>query len=263
MFRYQLVVLSGLYLAGHVAASSWTERLFEQTHQDFGAVPRGQTLTHSFRIVNQTGSRVHVASVRVSCGCTTAKALQDDLAPNTESAILAQMDTRRFAGTKTVTIYVRFDYPQWEEVRLSVTANSREDITVSPESLSFDRIRRGSSPTAMATVALRGDRHWQVLGCKCDSAYVETTIKEQVSETDEIRYLITARVRPDLPVGRWYTAVWLTMGDPTATRIRVPLTVEIEPALSVRPQVIEHRREGNTSAGQRLPDRLLQILAPR
>jgi hypothetical protein len=244
MFRYQLVVLWGLSVAGHAAASSWAEQLFEQVHQDFGAVPRGQTLKHSFRIVNRTGSRVHVAGVRVSCGCTTAKALQKDLEPGAESAILAQMDSRRFSGKKTVTIYVRFDYPQWDEARLSVTANSREDITVSPESLSFGRIQRGSSPTATATVALRGHRHWQLLGTECDSAYVETKTEEQVRETDGVRYLVRARVRPDLPVGEWHTDVWLTMKNPTTMHIRVPLTVEIEPALSVSPLVAEFGEVG-------------------
>jgi hypothetical protein len=155
MFRYQLVFLWGLSVAGHAAASSWTEKLFEQVHQDFGVVPQGQTLTHSFPIVNRTGKPIHVADVRVSCGCTAARALQNDLAPGSKSAILAQMDTRRFAGKKTVTIFVRFDCPQCEETRLSVTANSRKDITVSPESLSFGRVQRGSSPTVPLAVEVK------------------------------------------------------------------------------------------------------------
>jgi hypothetical protein len=196
-------------------------------------------LKHSFRIVNRTAGRVHIAGVRVSCGCTAARALQNELEPGTESAIVAQMDSRRFSGKKTVTIYVRFDSPGWDEARLSVTANSREDITVSPESLSFGRIQRGSPATATSTVALRGHRDWQLFDSKCDSPYVETKTEEQLRETDEVRYLITARVRQDLPVGRWHTDVWLTMKDPSAMHIRVPLTVEIEPALSVSPLVAE------------------------
>ena len=42
--------------------------------------PRGPTLNHPFRITNQTGQPVHIASVRVSCGCVSANALKDDLA---------------------------------------------------------------------------------------------------------------------------------------------------------------------------------------
>jgi Protein of unknown function (DUF1573) len=239
MYRYQLVVLWGLCVAGQAAASSSAEKLFDKINQDFGAIPRGQMLKHSFRIVNRTGGRVHIAGVRVSCGCTAARALQNELEPGAESAILAQMDSRRFSGKKTVTIYVRFDYPRWDEARLSVTANSRDDITVSPESLSFGRIQRGSPASATATVALRGHRHLQLLDSKCASPYVETKTEEQFRDTDEVRYLITARVRPDLPVGRWHTDVCLTMNDSTAMHIRVPLTVEIEPALSVSPLVAE------------------------
>jgi hypothetical protein len=244
MFRFQLIVLLGLCVASPAGASPRAEKLFEQVNQDFGAVHRGQTLTHSFRILNRTGSRVHVASVRVSCGCTAARALQDDLAPGAESAILAQMDTHRFSGRKTVTIYVRFDYPMWDEARLSVSADSRDDITVSPESLSFGRVQRGSSPAATVSVALWGARQWQLLHSKCDSAYIQTKAEERVSDDGEMHYLVTAQVRPDLPVGRWYTDVWLTMRHPANMQIRVPLTVEIEPSLTVSPLITEFGQVG-------------------
>jgi hypothetical protein len=85
--------------------------MFDQRAQDFGTVPRGAILNHSFQVVNGTRSSVHVAGVCVSCGCTSAAALQSNLEPGKATSILAQMDTRRFAGVKTVTIFVQFDQP--------------------------------------------------------------------------------------------------------------------------------------------------------
>src|SRR5262245_34254592 len=119
MLRYSLVVLLGLCVGGR-ASASWADALFDELSRDFGSVPRGPTLTHPFRLVNKTGARVHIASVRVSCGCTSAQALQQDLAPGQETAILVHMDTRRFTNTKNVTIFVTFDQPRFEEVRLWV-----------------------------------------------------------------------------------------------------------------------------------------------
>ena len=239
MFRYQLVVLLGLCTAVPAASSSWAEAMFPQLTQDFGSVARGPTLTHAFHLVNRSASPVHIAGVRVSCGCVSAAALENDVAPGKDSAIQAQMDTSRFAGPKTVTIFVTFDRPQYDEVRLSVTANSRDDIMVSPPALAFGRTPHGATPAATVSVTLRGHGDWQILNTKCDSNYVIAKVKDQASGVGEMTYEVTARLRSDTPVGKWYTDVWLTTSDTSVPLMRVPLTVEIEPSLSVSPHLAE------------------------
>src|SRR5438445_492860 len=140
MLRYSLLSAVLLAAACPVHASSWADGLFDELSKDFGSVPHGTVAVHPFRLVNNTGSPVRVISVRVSCGCTSASALQTNLAPGQETVILAQMDTRRFYNTKSVTIYVQFDQPRFEEVRLWVQANSRDDLAFSPESINFGKI---------------------------------------------------------------------------------------------------------------------------
>src|SRR5262245_10626034 len=110
MRRYGLLGVVFFVFAGQ-ATASWADALFDDLSRDFGSVPRGPSVTHPFRIVNNTKQMVRIAGVRVSCGCTTARALQTSLAPGQETAILVQMDTRRFSGTKIVTVYVTFDLP--------------------------------------------------------------------------------------------------------------------------------------------------------
>ncbi|MCC6419335.1 MAG: DUF1573 domain-containing protein [Gemmataceae bacterium] len=237
MFRYSLVVLLGL-CATDRASASWADALFDELSRDFGSVPRGPTLTHPFRLVNKTGGRVHIASVRVSCGCTSAQALQTDLAPGQETAILVQMDTRRFTNTKTVTIFVAFDQPRFEEVRLWVQANSRDDVTVIPESLSFGRIKRGTAPSTAVTLSFLGGGNWQVLGTRSDSNYIQSSVRQVRRDPMEVSYQITATLRADAPAGKWYTDVWLQTNNPATPRVRVPLTVEIEAPLSVSPMTV-------------------------
>jgi hypothetical protein len=211
--------------------------MFEELSRDFGSVPRGPTLTHSFRFTNNTGQLVHIAGVRVSCGCVTASAMQTDVAPGQTSAIYAQMDTRRFAGVKTVTVYVQFDRPQWEEVRLWVQANGRDDVTLTPEALAFGQAKRGSGPTASVDVVLLGNTDWRIVDAQCDSNYVQPRIEELRRDSSEVTYRVAARVRPDTPVGKWYTDVWLRTNNLATPRVRVPVTIEIESALSVSPFV--------------------------
>lgn len=238
MFRFSLVCLVGFGLTGSAGAASWADAMFTELSKDFGSVPRGPTLTHPFRLVNNTGRVVSIASVRVSCGCTTATALKTTLNPGEETAILAQMDTRRFSGVKTVTIFVQFNQPAWEEVRLWVQANGRDDVSVTPETLAFGRTKRGASPTAEVTVSFLGTGS-QILDAQSESNYIEPVVQPVQGQDGEAGYRVSARLRPDAPVGKWYTDVWLTTNNPAMPRLRVPLTVEIESSLSVSPATVQ------------------------
>jgi hypothetical protein len=239
MLRYFFIVWAGFYAALPVAAATWADGLFEELNCDFGSVPRGPVLTHPFRITNNTRDTVHIAGIRVSCGCTAATPLRTELEPGQSTAVVAQMDTRRFGGVKNVTIYVQFDRPQWEEVRLWVQANSRDDLTITPEALAFGTIKRGTAPTASVNVSFLGNAAWQVLEAQCDTNYIQTKVEEVRRDTGEVVYKLTAQVRKDAPVGKWYTDIWLKTNDAATARVRVPLNVEIDSALSVSPTVAE------------------------
>jgi hypothetical protein len=238
MFRSCVVLFAVLGLASPVPAASWAEAMFEDLSKDFGSVPRGPTLTHHFRFTNNTGRRVHVAGARVSCGCVSTAILEQNLAPGQSTAVLATMDTRRFYGIKNVTIYVQFDQPQWEEVRLWVQANGRDDITVTPDAFSLGKVKRGSSPSASVTVSLMGNNQWSILELHRESSYLQASLKEVRRDVTEVNYLVTVAIRPDTPVGKWYSDIWLQTNNPSLAKIRIPLTVEIESALSITPAAV-------------------------
>jgi hypothetical protein len=136
MLRYTLVLGAELCLAAPVGAGSWADAMFEKLSQDFGSVPRGPTLSHPFRLTNNTGGPVHISSVRVSCGCVSASAEDTVLAPGQSTAIQAFVDTRRFLGSKGVTIYVSFDQPQRGRTSAPrARGGVAEDIQINPGGL--------------------------------------------------------------------------------------------------------------------------------
>jgi hypothetical protein len=239
MFRYFLGVALGLGLVGPASAASWADGMFTELSKDFGTVPIGPPVSHPFHLKNNTGQTVHISSVRVSCGCTTATALESTLAPGQSTAVTASMDTNRFNGVKTVTIFVTFDQPVSEEVRLWVTANGRSDVSVSPEAFQFGLVKRGATPSSTINVSFLGNNQWQVTGLNSESNYVQTSVRETRRDAAEVDYQLTAKLRADAPVGKWYTDIWLKTNNPATPRVRVPFTVEIESALSVTPGLVD------------------------
>jgi len=230
MLHYQGIVMLALCATAPASAATWADALFQEHDKDFAVVPRGPTLVHHFRLTNNMSQPIRISDVRVSCGCVSARALENTVAPGQSTAILAEMDTRRFSGAKKVFIFVQFDQPQWEEVRLSVQANSRQDLLVGPESFSFGRITRGSTPLSSVTVSFMGNNSWKINNVDGATGYVQASMKELQRGADEVKYRVTATIRGDAPAGNWFSEVWVRTDNPSAPRIRIPVTVEVEPA---------------------------------
>jgi hypothetical protein len=239
MLRYCGALVLGLCLVGPGRAATWADSMFDELSKDFGSVPRGPMLSHPFRVTNNTQQTVVIGGIRVSCGCVTATAQTGMLAPGQSTVIFTTMDTRRFSGVKTVTIFVSLTAPRSEEVRLWVQANSRDDVTVTPEAISFGQIKRASQPTGSVNVIFLGGSQWSITGVQCDSNYVRAQSVEVSRNFNEVTYKVSAHLRSDAPVGRWFTDIWLSTNNPATPRVRVPLTVEIESALTVSPAVVD------------------------
>lgn len=235
MLRLCVVALAGLMATGEVAAATWADGMFVELNKDFGSVPRGPALQHVFQIKNNTQGPVNIANVRVSCGCVTASATKSTLAPGEEGAITASMDTLRFTGHKNVTIFVLFDRPAIQEVRLWVQANGRDDVAVRPESLAFGTTKKGEGPTQAVTFTFYGTRDARIEQVSCESNYIQPAFKEVSRRDSEATYQITAKLREDAPVGKWFADLWVKTNVANMPRVRIPLTVEVESALSVTP----------------------------
>jgi hypothetical protein len=239
MLRYSLVLMAGFWAAGSAGAGTWGEGLFSELSTDFGSVPRGPAQRHDFRVYNNTRSPVNITSVRVSCGCVSASAYpRTYLKPGEETWIRAQMDTTRFIGPKSVTVYVQFDRPNLEEVHLLVQANGRNDFNLSPETLAFGQIKRGTAPASSVSVTFYGMPEATIVSAKGESNYILPTFVESRRTDSEVVYTISAKLRADTPVGKWYTDVWVKTNLPSVPQVRVPLTVEIESPLTVSPAVV-------------------------
>ena len=196
---------------------------------DFGASPHGPVRTHTFTITNTTSKPIHIASVRVSCGCLSTALQRTDLAPGEEAALVVNMDTNRFRGYWAKVVYVRFDQPDSAEVKLTVASTSRDDLTFTPGVLAFGKVATGSSSKASVTVTV-GDASCNISDVKCDSAYVQAQASVQSRDSSGTTFVITGQLQPNVPAGSWYSTIWLTTNNATMPRMSIPVTVEVTAA---------------------------------
>jgi len=235
MFRYTLALLLGVGLAVELPAANLSALFDEQVH-DFGSVPIGPLLQHTFTFKNSTGQSLRAINARVSCGCTHATVDGKVVPPGGTGTVHATMDTKRFVGSKQVTIFVLFEgYP--EEAQVVVQAFGRNDLTLSPDSIAFGQVRKGAGATTNMTVTFYNGLH--VSEAACESGYVQLTMKELPRNGYATSYELKATLRPDIPVGKWFTDVWVKTDQGGTDRIRIPVTVDVEPALLVTPGSVQ------------------------
>ena len=77
-----------------------------------------------------------------------------------------------------------------------------------------------------------------VVDVRSESNYIRPALQEVRRLDSEVTYQLSTTLRQDTPVGKWYTDVWLRTNNPALPQVRVPLTVDIESALTVSPEAV-------------------------
>jgi Protein of unknown function (DUF1573) len=99
------------------------------TSHDFGKVPRGTQAKCAFRIVNRSDVPIRIGSISISMGSLTAYATKSDIQPNEEAEIVTVVDTNRFVGARTQTLFVLMETGNKKiiETRFWLKANSQDN----------------------------------------------------------------------------------------------------------------------------------------
>ena len=150
--------------AGRERTGSWADGLFAERQHDFGNVPRGAKVRHSFVLTNNSPNPITILNLRVSCGCTSGHASVAVVPPGKAGVVEAEMDTRNFVGRKATTLFVTLHNGSEEvEIGLGVASNILSDIVLNPGGIDFGPIVRGQSPTLSLTIDRIGQPSWRVV----------------------------------------------------------------------------------------------------
>jgi len=239
-------LLTGLLVLGGTAAAQaqgGATAFFSETVKDFGATPRGPILVHYFTLKNTTNAPLNLGQPRVSCGCVSASIVNNKtvVPPGDTAVISAQMDTRRIPQAnvlKSVIVYVPIVSPFLEEVQLRVQAVAREDLVLTPDTLSMGTVRKGQEGKASVRLTCYSDANWKVGEPTCTGAYVKTQVTQVARQGNEVTYEVTATLDPTCPVGNWTADVWVKTSAPGLDKLRIPLTVNVVSPIAVNPGAI-------------------------
>jgi hypothetical protein len=126
----------------------------EQPVFDYGTVPQGTVVQHTFTVRNTGDGVLRIQSARAGCGCTTAIVSDPDLPPGGEARIEVKLNTRGRKGRFEQKIKV---VTEGNAEPFVLTLGGNVDILASfdPEFLDFQRVPVGQARTATVKVTAR------------------------------------------------------------------------------------------------------------
>ncbi|MCI0702556.1 MAG: DUF1573 domain-containing protein [Planctomycetia bacterium] len=254
MTRFMLGIAGVLLFS--TAAWAGPGDLFEEKTKDFGISPKGTVLVHYFRFTNTTKQTITVGQPRVSCGCVTPALTHTQIAPGETAAVIAYMDTRRIPHsgvTKTVIVYVPFHSPNFEEVALSVTTVTRDDLIMSPDTLAFGTVTKGKGGKVSTKVTFTSDANWTVKKATSNGGYVGAEFKLSSRNGSMVTYEVTATLDKDCPAGNWTSDIFLGTSNAAVAKLRIPVTVNVVAAVAATPGAVSF---GDVKMGSALEQKI-------
>ncbi len=213
----------------------WAARMFEATEHDFGTVARGAKAEYEFVFSNIYLEDVHVASVRTSCGCTSARIEKASLKTYEKGAIVATLNTPSFLGQRGATITVVFDKPFYAEAQLHVSGYIRGDVVIEPGSVQVGDLEQGTVTKRKVAVSYAGRSDWKIVDVRGTNDHLSVSLAETGRNAGQVSYDLTVHVDGAMPTGYVNDYLMLVTNDAQATQI--PLLVEgrVLPAITVSP----------------------------
>lgn len=109
--------------------------LKQQIH-DFKNVLEGESLSHTFEVLNQGDEVLKIERVKPDCSCSVVH-FDSLIPPNGEGKITVKIDTRGFDGPERWGVKVFTNDPKWKEAVLDLRANIKPVITLTGSMVLF------------------------------------------------------------------------------------------------------------------------------
>ena len=187
---------------------------------DFGEVYADAVVNHQYVLTNQGERVVKILAVRAGCGCTTAVAATNEMAPGQSTTVEAVINFKGRRGRQAKSIIAETDDPGNRLVRMEFTGVVIVPIEAQPEGLHFGtigaegRLEREVLLTAVST------NSFQVLSAKSTSPHVTVTVEPREAGH---QYLIKVVCDGPRKPGTFMTAVEVETDHPQMKVLSIPV----------------------------------------
>ena len=204
---------------------------------DFGAVPQGQKITHSFAFKNVGSADLLILGTSPSCGCTVASVSASALKPGETGTLAVEFDTAGFSGPKTKTVDVLTNDKDTPTVTFVLKGTVVAAVAAEPRVLEFGRVSSsGINQLREKALTITQPAGSAYSVSKITSASPFVVVTEAARTETTARYVVS--LKPGLPKGPFRDRIVVEFSDKNVAPLNVPIVSFVESDISVKPATI-------------------------
>ncbi len=196
------------------------------TRWDFGYVPQGGSVSHTFQVKNIGEDTLIIIRVRPGCACTMVPLTKDRLAPDETADLKVIFDSEKIRKGKTTKgVQITSNDPTKPFQDLQFTARVGETnslVKLAPEEVRFDTVLDKNKTERKLTVENVSKETLSVELIDEPSEFVKLDLKKRSLKPGE-KTEITLGLKKDAPEGNFRTSFTLNFENSRMVRITVPV----------------------------------------
>lgn len=193
-----VVSITCLTLSAPAAPARPPQIAFDSMVLDFGKVPAGRMIEHSFVLTNTGGQTLEIQDVRPTCGCTIAGTWDRKIEPGHAGVIPVRYNSERSEGDVVKTLIVVCNDPMATNIVLQLKGTVWRAVEVQPLAVTFNASADNqTNQTRVAHIINHLDQPLVVSEPVCSSHSFQTALKTvQPGKEFELQVTLLAPFEP-------------------------------------------------------------------
>jgi archaellum component FlaG (FlaF/FlaG flagellin family) len=200
----RVAMMTAVALAATASAAAARPKIewISKTTYEFKTVYAGTPVAYGFFFKNTGDSTLVIEKVEKTCGCTTAKAVPEKIAPGQKGKISVVFDTGRYKDKQYKTVTVHTNDPDNEKVPLALSGSVKVAAEIQPSSyVIFEKVGPKEKHTRTITVVPTEDvKTFKILKMTPAANYVRLGNVRRSSK-QKGAYDVDVTLGPNVPLG--------------------------------------------------------------
>jgi hypothetical protein len=154
--------------------------------KDFGVIPKGEKLKHTFLIKNTGDADLQILSAQPACGCTIAD-FDKVIKPGQTGKLSAEVETINFAGPISKPVTIQTNDPNNPTAQVTINAVVKPYVEAYPAGFVRYNLLQGDTQTQTVTLYSEEEEPFAIESIEVPGPYVKATYAKIEKEADRVK----------------------------------------------------------------------------
>ncbi|OQZ03224.1 MAG: hypothetical protein B6D34_08015 [Candidatus Brocadia sp. UTAMX1] len=209
--------------------------VFEEEVFNFGKIYIGEIVEYGFKFKNQGSGELIINNVKSSCGCTAALVSKNHLQKNETGEVKVKFNPGRYVGKVSKSVVVNSNDPKCSAVKLTITGEIIEEVSINPKQINFGIIRKGDSCTRNIEIKTIPELKIEIKKVESPNPYI--SIKEDKKNVNDLFHYQVTVSNYDY-IGKFNGIIFVYTSSSKQERLDIPFSGEVIGDITIYPEIV-------------------------